>query len=345
MSSRTGENIPAISHTSRQSRSRRSHGKVLAPLADSSEDEPSPHSSIYEAPLASDSEVEGITPPSGKRGTGFAPVRSSDVGIVNTTEDEDAGRLPSTAETNTAAGAGSGVNWSPVSQRIGRPSLGLETIIERKSNNTLREELAFPRLDRRPSSEFTGEDDDGGDDAQLLPRGRRKKTRTESSRSGSFDYYNDEVYEYASPSQPLYQSIPVSNNAVDARLSPATPPLGGTPPISASFFNRNYSPSSPIRTPPQGPTFRPPTSGYRSYGSLANHPFHSAPIARSDLGEGSSQMGGTIGFSATGTSTPDSLRSRGRSRTGSVTDGSGVMEKWKFWQICGIFCLGRREED
>jgi len=58
-------------------------------------------------------------------------------------------------------------------------------------------------------------------------------------------------------------------------------------------------------------------------------------------------MGGNIGFPATGASTPDSLRSRGRSRTGSVADGSGgrVMGKWKFWQICGIFCLGRREED
>ena len=136
-------------------------------------------------------------------------------------------------------------------------------------------------------------------------------------------------------------------NNVDAPLSPATPPLGGTPPVSASFFNRNYSPSSPIRTPPQGPTFRPPTSGYRSYGSLTNHPFHNAPMARSNRGEGSSQMSGNIGFSATGASTPDSLRSRGRSRTGSIADGSGgrVMEKWKFWQICGIFCLGRREED
>jgi len=213
MSSRTSENIPAISHTSRQSRSRRSHGKILAQFADSSEDEPSPHSSIYEAPLASDSETEGITPPSGKRGLSFAPVRRSDVGIDNTTEGEDAGRLPGTAETNTDARTVGGVNWSPDNWGIGRPPPGLETIVEQKSNNTLREELAFPRLGRRSSSEFSEEDDGDEDDAQLLPRGRRRKARTASLRSDYSDYYNDEVYDYASPSQPLYQSISASNNA------------------------------------------------------------------------------------------------------------------------------------
>ena len=214
MSSRTGENIPAISHTSRQSRSRRSHGKILAPLADSSEDEPSPHSSIYEAPLASDSETEGITPRSRKIGSGFALVQCSDVEIDNTAEDEDAGRLPSTAETNTDTGTGSGLNLSPDNRRIGRPSPGLETIIEQKSNNTLGEELVFPRLDRRSSSEFSEEIDDDGDDTQLLPRGRRKKAHPESLRSDFFDYYNDEVYDYASPSQPLYQSISAAGEII-----------------------------------------------------------------------------------------------------------------------------------
>jgi len=212
MSPRTGENIPAISHTSRQSRSRKSHGGGLAPLADSSEDEPSPHSSIYEAPLASDSEVEGVGLSSGNGSSDFAPVRRNNVGIDSITEDEDAGQehgLPSTAETNTDAGAGSRVNWSTENPRI---SPGLETIVEQKSNNTLREESAFPRsLDRQSSSEFSGDDSDR-DNAQLLPQGRRKKTRTESLRSDYFDYYNDEVHDYASPSQPLYQSIPALSN-------------------------------------------------------------------------------------------------------------------------------------
>lgn len=201
MSPRTGENIPAISHTSQQSRSQRSHGKVLALLADSSEDEPSPHSSIYEALLASDSETEGIK----SSRNGGSPVRRVDIGVDNITEDEDVGQehgLPSTEEMNTAR---SGVIWNLDNRRISRPSPVLETIVEQKCNNTLGEESAFPRLDRRSSSEFSEEDNDDGDDAQLLPR-------AESLRSNYFDYYNNEVYDYASPSQPLYQSI----SALDA---------------------------------------------------------------------------------------------------------------------------------
>lgn len=136
-----------------------------------------------------------------------------------------------------------------------------------------------------------------------------------------------------------------TDSILDSPVSPATP-LGGTPPISASFFNRNYSPSSPIRTPLQGPTFRPPTSGYRSYGTLTNHPFHNAPLARSDRGEGSSRVDSSEGRAAT----PDSLRSvrQGRSRPGSVSDaiGRGATRRWKWTQLCGIFCcLGRREDE
>ena len=136
---------------------------------------------------------------------------------------------------------------------------------------------------------------------------------------------------------------------LDSPLSPSSPPFGGTPPISASFFNRNYASSSPMRASLQGPTFRPPVSGYRSYGTLTNHPFHNAPLARDDGGEGSGGGGRSGRFPGTGTSTPNSIRSRmGRSRSGSTVDASrgGPMNQWKLWQMCGLFCcLGRREDE
>lgn len=369
MSSRSGENIPALSYTSRQSQSHSIHSKTLTPLADSSEDEPSPHSSIYEAPLASDSESEEARSLSRKKGSNFVTVAARDVRVGSASEDEEARQShDSSRGEDVDDGVGSRVNTHAESRTNFRPSLGLGTIVEQKNDSGLREEeSALPRLDRQSSSESS--EDNDGDESSLLPRARRKKARTESLRSDYFEYYNDEeVYDYASPSQPLYQSVSALNNAgeiilfylsglsccqytdylltnnIDSPLSPASPLPGGTPPISASFFNRNYSPSSPIHTPLQGPTFRPPTSGYRSYGTLANHPFHTAPMARSDRGEGSSRRDGSSGFPTTGVSTPDSLRSGGRrSRAGSVGHANstgGLIEKLKYLFFC---CLGRRE--
>ncbi|KAF8473350.1 hypothetical protein BDZ91DRAFT_714479 [Kalaharituber pfeilii] len=352
MSPRSGENVPVNSQASHQSRPRRSHGKVLAPIADSSEDEPSPHSSIFEAPLASDSENEGIGSSANKRSPNAVVEVTREVVIaenINVGQDDRSsvagGADASIGSQLEYSRSGSSTSDYPHGRYINTLSQGLDTIVEQKSSSTLREEdSAFQRLSRRSSTEFS-EDDEDEDDCILLPRGRRKKNRGDC-----FDYYDDElVYDYVSPSQPLYQSISALHHA-DSPLSPATPPLGDTPPISASFFNRNYSPSNPLRAPLQGPTFRPPTSGYRSYGTLTNHPFHNAPIARSDRGEGSSRGVGRPGYLATGVSTPDSLRSprQGRSRAGSVSDGSGrgLMNKWKLSTICGIFCcLARTEEE
>lgn len=213
MSPRSGENVPVTSHPSRHTRSRRSHGKILAPLADSSEDEPSPHSSIFEAVLASDSENES---PQGKSGSEVVAVAGRNLAIAprgNRGSGRDEG-------SSTIRGGDPDMNsmleaemtGSPDHRRSPQPSQGLETIVEQKSTNTLEvEESQFPRLDRRSSSEFSDDDEE----ESLLPRGRRKMIpgRKVSSGSDYFDYYDvDEVYDYVSPTQPLYQSVSALNN-------------------------------------------------------------------------------------------------------------------------------------
>lgn len=214
MSSRSGENIPALSYTSRQSQSHSIHSKTLTPLADSSEDEPSPHSSIYEAPLASDSESEEARSLSRKKGSNFVTVAARDVRVGSASEDEEARQShDSSRGEDVDDGVGNRVNTNAESRTNFRPSLGLGTIVEQKNDSGLREEeSALPRLDRQSSSESS--EDNDGDESSLLPRARRKKARTESLRSDYFEYYNDEeVYDYASPSQPLYQSVSALNNA------------------------------------------------------------------------------------------------------------------------------------
>ncbi|KAI5788881.1 hypothetical protein DFH27DRAFT_213363 [Peziza echinospora] len=295
-----GENTPqSSSHTNRSGRTaatRRAHGKVLAPVVDSSEDEPSPHSSIFEAPLASDSENEGGGNGGGGAGAGggggvgssssaarkgfnsggIKIIQSSDVSGVGG-ERSQMGQSPgsygSYSTSNTApqpphihtsqqqqqplnlsssppaVGAAllnsvpsdGGRSFDNRRTAAGRPSHNhnnLETITEQKSasdtappreDEIVAAEAAGSRSRSRSSSlgsDFSdGEDDEDdadeevGDDAQLLPRGRRKKPSSEaysnsnSRRSNYFDYYDaGEVYDYVSPSQPLYQSIAAMNN-------------------------------------------------------------------------------------------------------------------------------------
>lgn len=226
-SPRGGENIPVSFHSPRsprQSRSRRSRGKVLAPLADSSEDEPSPHSSIFEAPLVSDSENEG------------ASLKASPVaGAVNSTESRTGGGSGSPSVTfqhgltDVEQSRGSPLEGvigeaitrpdssSTLSRRNILPIHSLETIVEQKSTSTLSRGLpVLAQEDERSGSELSVEDNEDGEYTQLLPRGRRKKPFARvTSGSGYSDYYDSydvgEIYDYASPSQPLYQSISALN--------------------------------------------------------------------------------------------------------------------------------------
>ena len=266
---RSGENTPQSSYTATTNRSgrtaRRTHGKILAPVVDSSEDEPSPHSSIFEAPLASDSENEGgsggVGPSSARKGFnsggGIKIIQSRDVAGVGERSQmgQSPGSYASYSTSNTAPPPTHTQPQQPLNlsssppaavallqsvpdgsrsfdnRRTGRPSHNLETIAEQKSASDAvpREdeivaaeaaEAADSRFRSRSisSSDFSDGDDeedaDVGDDAQLLPRGRRKKSSSEAySRSNYFDYYDvGEVYDYVSPSQPLYQSITAMNN-------------------------------------------------------------------------------------------------------------------------------------
>lgn len=377
MSARRSDNIP-VTHDDTPRSSRTGHGKAPPLPTDSSEEELSPHSSIFEASLASEPESEALRSPpaAGKKDSDFlivekrkvAPGQGLSIGghnVLRAARDEGGGVMMNVDD-------GGDIRSSP----------GLETIIEQKSRNTLRDgDSTFEQQSSDGLSEEDEDDEeDDDDDSMLLPTDRRKMSRTQSTRSDHFYYDNEnQVYDYASPGQPLYQPVSTFNGAgeinmlhkkknarsaydqqktnitlwvLESPLSPSASLFGGTPPISASFFSRNFASSSPMRASFQGPTFRPPVSGYRSYGSLTNHPFHNAPLARGDGGEGSGGGDRSGRFPGTGTLTPNSIRSRmGRSRSGSIVDasgggGGGPMSIWKLWQVCGFFCcLGRREDE
>ena len=209
MSARSRENIPVT----RAPRARTNHGKALPPPTDSSEEELSPHSSIFEAPLASDAESETSKSPAAAKDSGFVIAEDREVGACETGEFTP-GQGLSIRGHNVLRARGGGGGDVDNERSVARSSPGLETIIEQKSCNTLRDgDSTF----EQQSSDELSEDDE--DDAVLLPTDRRKKSHTQSTRSDYFYSENEnQVYDYASPGQPLYQPVSTFNGAGEINM-------------------------------------------------------------------------------------------------------------------------------
>ncbi|KAI9765588.1 MAG: hypothetical protein M1840_007277 [Geoglossum simile] len=295
---------------------RRGSFRRLNPRADSSEDPPSVHSSIFEAPYCSSSEGGGSGEKDDAKALQAGAARDSSYG-------EESGSRPRDAPGTTTAGAGPGPRDRLT--RLGRTPL--ETIIEKKSAATI----------RSPSLARTHSLDGSVPASSHIPveappifRARRKQSFSfddaaslESSKKKVSDIAAGGILppkkayrNYAGPNMPTHSrpermptppgmpswssSTPSTapGRALDASPSPS--PSTRRPrhrdfffrfPIGTPSSSEHTAPQTPnsiqvtdqrrfVTVPNGRPCFRPPPSGHRSYGSLDMHPFHGAPIAK-----------------------------------------------------------------
>ncbi|KAI9777592.1 MAG: hypothetical protein M1839_008646 [Geoglossum umbratile] len=293
---------------------RRSSFRRLNPRADSSEDPPSVHSSIFEAPYCSSSE--------GGDGGEKDDTKASQ---PRAARDSSCGEESSSRSGETSGAAASSIGPGPRDRltRLGRTPL--ETIMEKKSAATIRS----PSLARThsldgllPASSQTP----SADETPPISRARRKQSFSfddaaglDSSKRKSGSTATDEMLppkkayrNYAGPNMPTHSRperipTPPGMPSWSHFPQPAAPALGpGTPPTARRPRRRDFFFRLPTGTPssseqttsqtpdgiqittqqhfitvPSGrPRFRPPSSGHRSYGSLDMHPFHRAPLSK-----------------------------------------------------------------
>lgn len=164
---------------------------------------------------------------------------------------------------------------------------------------------------------------------------REDQSRYEDS-SDDEEYDSTYFYEYASPIQPIHPAMESSPsgtfaaNVTDTRPVPI--PLVGSlfSLASAAAFS---APPADLSAPPRRHGFRPPVSMYRSYGTLAAHPFHHAPFA--SLGHHRRSMDGA----ADEAPTPDELPSPTCSRPTSVGSSEGGGGAWaKLFRGLSLVC-------
>ncbi|KAI9858182.1 MAG: hypothetical protein M1813_007831 [Trichoglossum hirsutum] len=303
----------SIKPTAPQVIHRKASFRRLNPRADSSEDAPSLHSSIFDAPYCSSSE-------GGDSGERYDAKVSQIRRAVDIGYGGEAGlRVGEVSAVNTGSfGPGSRDRWT---RSGGTP---LETIIERKSATTIRSSASLPRTHSLDGAMPSGP-------LSPAPRGVSPATQTRRKRSFSFDDIihldcgkrrsNSNAtdgplpppkayFDYASPNMPTHnrpERIPTPPGLPS--WSPSAQPVGPdttatvSPPRGRGFLFRSSSPRAPpppsvrvsespvdiqnpnqrhsATTPGGSSRFRPPPSGHRSYGSLDMHPFHRAPLAKS----------------------------------------------------------------
>jgi hypothetical protein len=294
---------------------RRGSFRRLNPRADSSEDPPSVHSSIFEAPYCSSSEGGGSGEKDDIKALQTRAARDSSHG------EESSSRSREAPET-TAAGVGPGPRDRLA--RLGRTPL--ETIIEKKSAATIRSP-SLARTHSLDGSMPASSQTLVTDGILPIPRARRQQSFSfddvaslESSKkpsniaTGGILPPTKAYRNYASPNMPTHSRperiptppgmpswSPSTPSAAPGRAPDASPSPGTRRPRHRGFFFRfpTATPSPSDQTasqvpngiqatdPPHSvtasngrPRFRPPPSGYRSYGSLDMHPFHGAPIAK-----------------------------------------------------------------